>query len=194
VPVVVGLLGDAFPSLSKDPQHIIDVLSEEETQFRRTLVSCETVLHQPYLRNTASCLCSLHILHQLARSFSLLLHSIKVFPRFVHSLVLCTPFILVCPRPILPRCPASSASIDVHFLPSTPPPANSSLGAPNSPLLMMSSPQTRGARLFDMQATNAVEGKIPGYVAWQLWGTYGFPVDLTSEYACALRARLAGLR
>ena len=38
VPVVVDVLGDAFPELKKDPQETIDVLKEEERQFRRTLV------------------------------------------------------------------------------------------------------------------------------------------------------------
>ncbi|EGD79715.1 alanyl-tRNA synthetase [Salpingoeca rosetta] len=37
VPVVVDVLGDAFPELRKDPEETIAVLKEEERQFRRTL-------------------------------------------------------------------------------------------------------------------------------------------------------------
>ncbi|XP_011300406.1 alanine--tRNA ligase, cytoplasmic [Fopius arisanus] len=37
VHVVVELLGDVFPELQKDPQSIIDVINEEETQFLKTL-------------------------------------------------------------------------------------------------------------------------------------------------------------
>lgn len=34
---VVELLGDAFPEVRKDPQHIIDIINEEEQQFLKTL-------------------------------------------------------------------------------------------------------------------------------------------------------------
>jgi len=37
VPVVVETMGDAFPELRKRPQHVIDVLREEEESFGRTL-------------------------------------------------------------------------------------------------------------------------------------------------------------
>ena len=80
VPIVVEQLGDAFPELKKDPQHVIDVLTEEETQFRRTL--------------------------------------------------------------------------------------------------------RRGTQLFKRAADKVPEGgKLSGETAWELWGTYGFPVDLTKLMA-----------
>ncbi|XP_061398355.1 alanine--tRNA ligase, cytoplasmic [Musca vetustissima] len=34
---VIDLLGDAFPEVKKDPQHIVDIINEEETQFLKTL-------------------------------------------------------------------------------------------------------------------------------------------------------------
>lgn len=37
VNVVVDLLGDVFPELTKDHQSIIDVINEEEAQFLKTL-------------------------------------------------------------------------------------------------------------------------------------------------------------
>lgn len=37
VHTVVGLLGDTFPEVTKDPQSIIDVINEEEQQFLKTL-------------------------------------------------------------------------------------------------------------------------------------------------------------
>ncbi|XP_055943134.1 alanine--tRNA ligase, cytoplasmic-like [Argiope bruennichi] len=37
VPVVISILGDIFPELSKDPQTIMDVINDEETQFLKTL-------------------------------------------------------------------------------------------------------------------------------------------------------------
>lgn len=37
VHTVVDLLGDAFPEVRKDPQHIIDIINEEEQQFLKTL-------------------------------------------------------------------------------------------------------------------------------------------------------------
>ena len=37
VPVVVKLLGDAFPGLKKDTDRVISIIKEEETQFSRTL-------------------------------------------------------------------------------------------------------------------------------------------------------------
>ncbi|XP_018495959.1 alanine--tRNA ligase, cytoplasmic [Galendromus occidentalis] len=37
VPVVVGLLGDAFPELKKDPDTVMEIINEEETQFLKTL-------------------------------------------------------------------------------------------------------------------------------------------------------------
>lgn len=124
MPVVVGLLGDAFPSLSKDPQHIIDVLSEEETQFRRTLVSCETVLHQPDLRNTASCPCSLHTLHQLARSFSSCIP--LIFPRFTHFPFALHPFYPYMPSAYIAALPGVRC-LNSRSLPSLYTPARQSI-------------------------------------------------------------------
>ncbi|CAL1281228.1 unnamed protein product [Larinioides sclopetarius] len=37
VPVVISILGDIFPELSKDPQTIMDIINDEETQFLKTL-------------------------------------------------------------------------------------------------------------------------------------------------------------
>ena len=37
VPVVVASLGDFFPEVSKDPQTVIDIINEEESQFLKTL-------------------------------------------------------------------------------------------------------------------------------------------------------------
>ncbi|EDQ92223.1 uncharacterized protein MONBRDRAFT_14194 [Monosiga brevicollis MX1] len=79
VPTVVEQLGDAFPEIKRDPEHVIEVLKAEEKQFRRTL--------------------------------------------------------------------------------------------------------NRGRRLFQRAADKATDGVIDGHVAWQLWGTYGFPVDLTKVMA-----------
>uniref|UniRef100_L7LYR0 alanine--tRNA ligase n=1 Tax=Rhipicephalus pulchellus TaxID=72859 RepID=L7LYR0_RHIPC len=37
VPVVVEILGDAFPELKKDPESVMDIINEEESQFLKTL-------------------------------------------------------------------------------------------------------------------------------------------------------------
>uniref|UniRef100_A0A224YRU4 Alanine--tRNA ligase n=1 Tax=Rhipicephalus zambeziensis TaxID=60191 RepID=A0A224YRU4_9ACAR len=37
VPVVVKILGDAFPELKKDPEGVMDIINEEESQFLKTL-------------------------------------------------------------------------------------------------------------------------------------------------------------
>jgi len=37
VPVVVESLGHIFPELTKDPQSVMDIINEEETQFLKTL-------------------------------------------------------------------------------------------------------------------------------------------------------------
>lgn len=37
VPVLVAQMGEAFPEISKNPQAVIDILNEEEAQFRKTL-------------------------------------------------------------------------------------------------------------------------------------------------------------
>lgn len=37
VPVVVQILGDFFPEMKKDPQTVMDIINEEETQFLKTL-------------------------------------------------------------------------------------------------------------------------------------------------------------
>uniref|UniRef100_A0A131Z2F8 Alanine--tRNA ligase n=1 Tax=Rhipicephalus appendiculatus TaxID=34631 RepID=A0A131Z2F8_RHIAP len=37
VPVVVEILGDAFPELKKDPEGVMDIINEEESQFLKTL-------------------------------------------------------------------------------------------------------------------------------------------------------------
>ena len=37
VPVVVTSLSPTFPELSKDPQRVMDIVNDEETQFLKTL-------------------------------------------------------------------------------------------------------------------------------------------------------------
>lgn len=44
VHVVVELLGDVFPELKKDPQSIIDIINDEETQFLKTLTRGRNLL------------------------------------------------------------------------------------------------------------------------------------------------------
>ncbi|XP_037928048.1 alanine--tRNA ligase, cytoplasmic [Teleopsis dalmanni] len=46
VNTVVELLGDAFPEVSKDPQHIIDIINEEEQQFLKTLTRGRNLLNR----------------------------------------------------------------------------------------------------------------------------------------------------
>lgn len=46
VNTVVELLGDAFPEVTKDPQHIIDVINEEEQQFLKTLTRGRNLLNR----------------------------------------------------------------------------------------------------------------------------------------------------
>ncbi|XP_011689776.1 PREDICTED: alanine--tRNA ligase, cytoplasmic isoform X2 [Wasmannia auropunctata] len=46
VNVVVDLLGDVFPEVKKDPQSIIEVINEEETQFLKTLSRGRNLLNR----------------------------------------------------------------------------------------------------------------------------------------------------
>ncbi|EDW78149.1 uncharacterized protein Dwil_GK24844 [Drosophila willistoni] len=46
VNTVVELLGDAFPEVKKDPQHIIDIINEEEQQFLKTLTRGRNLLNR----------------------------------------------------------------------------------------------------------------------------------------------------
>lgn len=46
VNVVVELLGDVFPEVTKDPQYIIDIINEEETQFLKTLSRGRNLLNR----------------------------------------------------------------------------------------------------------------------------------------------------
>ena len=46
VNVVVELLGDVFPEVTKDPQYIIDVINEEEIQFLKTLSRGRNLLNR----------------------------------------------------------------------------------------------------------------------------------------------------
>ncbi|KAI4497616.1 hypothetical protein M0802_007386 [Mischocyttarus mexicanus] len=46
VNVVVKLLGDVFPEVKKDPQSIIDIINEEETQFLKTLSRGRNLLNR----------------------------------------------------------------------------------------------------------------------------------------------------
>ncbi|CAL7939430.1 unnamed protein product [Xylocopa violacea] len=50
VNVVVDLLGDVFPEVKKDPQYIIDIINEEETQFLKTLVRGRNLLNRAILK------------------------------------------------------------------------------------------------------------------------------------------------
>ncbi|EDV25551.1 uncharacterized protein TRIADDRAFT_23916 [Trichoplax adhaerens] len=38
---------------------------------------------------------------------------------------------------------------------------------------------SRGRRMFEREVLKAKDGVLPGFVAWRLYDTYGFPVDLT---------------
>lgn len=46
VDVVVELLGDAFPELTKDPETVKRILLEEEMQFSRTLDKVRHIEHE----------------------------------------------------------------------------------------------------------------------------------------------------
>ncbi|OQV23471.1 Alanine--tRNA ligase, cytoplasmic [Hypsibius exemplaris] len=46
VPQVIELLGDAFPEVKKDPQSVMHIIDEEETQFLRTLIRGRRLLER----------------------------------------------------------------------------------------------------------------------------------------------------
>lgn len=46
VHTVVDILGDAFPEVKKDPQHVIDIINEEEQQFLKTLIRGRNLLNR----------------------------------------------------------------------------------------------------------------------------------------------------
>lgn len=46
VHTVVDILGDAFPEVRKDPQHVIDIINEEEQQFLKTLIRGRNLLNR----------------------------------------------------------------------------------------------------------------------------------------------------
>lgn len=50
VHTVCQLLGDAFPELLKDPQHVIDIINEEEVQFLKTLNRGRNLLNRTIAR------------------------------------------------------------------------------------------------------------------------------------------------
>jgi len=52
VNVVVDLLGDTFPEITKDPQQIIEIINEEEEQFLRTLSRGRNLLNRTILKLT----------------------------------------------------------------------------------------------------------------------------------------------
>ncbi|XP_395392.3 alanine--tRNA ligase, cytoplasmic isoform X1 [Apis mellifera] len=54
VNVVVDLLGDVFPEVTKDPQHIIDIINEEETQFLKTLSRGRNLLNRTIVKLESS--------------------------------------------------------------------------------------------------------------------------------------------
>lgn len=51
---VVDLLGDAFPEVKKDPQHVIDIINEEEQQFLKTLNRGRNLLNRTIVKLGAS--------------------------------------------------------------------------------------------------------------------------------------------
>lgn len=55
VNTVVELLGDAFPEVRKDPQHIIDVINEEEQQFLKTLTRGRNLLNRTIAKLDVNC-------------------------------------------------------------------------------------------------------------------------------------------
>lgn len=113
---MVELLGGAFPEVTRKPEDVIEVLTSEEDQFRRTLVC--------YI-----------------------------------------------PAVIFETLPSLSLHLTLHFL---------------FFVILTSSLQLRGQRKFKQAAERAKDGKIDGAFVWELWGTYGFPVDLTSTQAISL--------
>ncbi|XP_053990483.1 alanine--tRNA ligase, cytoplasmic isoform X1 [Hylaeus volcanicus] len=54
VNVVVKLLGDVFPEISKDSQYIIDIINEEETQFLKTLLRGRNLLNRTIMKLKSS--------------------------------------------------------------------------------------------------------------------------------------------
>lgn len=52
VNVVIDLLGDTFPEVTKDPQQIIEIINEEEEQFLRTLSRGRNLLNRTILKLT----------------------------------------------------------------------------------------------------------------------------------------------
>lgn len=52
VNIVVDLLGDTFPEVTKDPQQIIEIINEEEEQFLRTLSRGRNLLNRTILKLT----------------------------------------------------------------------------------------------------------------------------------------------
>lgn len=54
VNVVVDLLGDVFPEVTKDPQHIIDIINEEEIQFLKTLSRGRNLLNRTIVKLESS--------------------------------------------------------------------------------------------------------------------------------------------
>ncbi|XP_017484302.1 PREDICTED: alanine--tRNA ligase, cytoplasmic-like [Rhagoletis zephyria] len=54
VPVVVGLLGDTFPELNKDPELVMDIINDEEQQFLKTLSRGKRLLERTIEKLTDS--------------------------------------------------------------------------------------------------------------------------------------------
>ncbi|KAJ9583265.1 hypothetical protein L9F63_022398, partial [Diploptera punctata] len=55
VHTVVDLLGDTFPEVKKDPQAVIDIINEEETQFLKTLTRGRNLLNRTINKMPADC-------------------------------------------------------------------------------------------------------------------------------------------
>ncbi|OAD58004.1 Alanine--tRNA ligase, cytoplasmic [Eufriesea mexicana] len=56
VNVVIELFCDVFPEVKKDPQHIIDIINEEETQFLKTLTRGRNLLNRTIIKLEANIL------------------------------------------------------------------------------------------------------------------------------------------
>uniref|UniRef100_A0A2L2XX25 alanine--tRNA ligase n=1 Tax=Parasteatoda tepidariorum TaxID=114398 RepID=A0A2L2XX25_PARTP len=56
VPVVINILGDIFPELSKDPQTIMDIINDEEAQFLKTLNRGRLLLERAIKKLTSNVL------------------------------------------------------------------------------------------------------------------------------------------
>lgn len=54
VDVVVDLLGDTFPEVTRDPRHVMEIINEEEEQFLRTLLRGRNLLNRTIAKLTGT--------------------------------------------------------------------------------------------------------------------------------------------